>query len=134
MFVIRGVPLERLCCKLIIEYEVIMVKTIITVVLMVAIAYFSFTTPTFAIDLARGAEIFQTNCAGCHVNGGNIVRRGKNLKLKALHRNKVDNLDAVIELVTNGKNSMSAYGERLTTQEIEQVSAYVLEQAAANWR
>lgn len=109
-------------------------KTIVTAILVVAIAFLNFISPAFATDLASGAKIFQTNCAGCHVNGGNIVRRGKNLKLKALQRNKVDNLDAVIELVTNGKNSMSAYGDRLTAQEIEQVSKYVLQQAETGWQ
>ena len=37
-------------------------------------------------DTANGAKIFKANCAGCHVNGGNIIRRGKNLKLRALKR------------------------------------------------
>lgn len=26
------------------------------------------------------AEVFSANCAGCHINGSNIIRRGKNLK------------------------------------------------------
>ena len=81
----------------------------------------------------NGAEIFQTNCAGCHANGGNIIRRGKNLKTKALKRNHVDNKEAVVSLVTNGKGIMSAYGDRLTTEEITAVSQYVLERAAVDW-
>ena len=82
----------------------------------------------------RGAKVFDANCAGCHVNGGNIVRRGKNLKMKALHRHKVDTLDAVESLVTNGKGIMSAYGDKLTQQEIADVSAYVLQRAVENWK
>ncbi len=86
-----------------------------------------------AAELTNGSEIFQTNCAGCHANGGNIVRRGKNLKQRTLNRNKVDNLSAVVSLVTYGKNNMPAYAERLSPQQIESVSAYVLEQAERGW-
>lgn len=85
-------------------------------------------------NLDNGAEVFKANCAGCHVNGGNIVRRGKNLKLKALHKYKVDNQDAVVSLVTNGKGIMSAYGDKLSAEEIANVSAYVLQRASENWQ
>jgi cytochrome c6 len=89
---------------------------------------------TLAADTINGEKIFSIQCAGCHVNGGNIVRRGKTLKLKALKRNQVDSLEAIASLVANGKGNMSAYKERLSPQEIEAVSAYVLEQAQKNWR
>ncbi len=88
-----------------------------------------------------GAQLFEIHCAGCHINGGNILRRGKTLKLKALQRNQVDSLEAIATLVTQGKGNMSAYGaaaepggaSRLTPMEIETVSAYVLAQAEAGW-
>lgn len=80
-----------------------------------------------------GATIFTQNCAACHAGGGNIVRRGKTLKLKALQRNHVDTEAAIAQLVTQGKGNMSAYGEKLTPEEIAAVSAYVLAQAMANW-
>jgi cytochrome c6 len=86
---------------------------------------------TNPIDL--GPKIFQTECAACHAGGGNIIRRGKNLKLKALERNHLDTLAAIETLVTQGKGNMSAYGDRLTPDEITAVSAYVLAQAAQNW-
>ncbi|MDX2096176.1 MAG: c-type cytochrome, partial [Leptolyngbyaceae cyanobacterium bins.59] len=76
-----------------------------------------------------GAQLFEAHCAGCHLKGGNIVRRGKTLKLKALQKNQVDTVDAIVNLVTNGKNNMSAYKDRLTLEEIATVSTYVLEQA-----
>ncbi|MGL5834206.1 MAG: c-type cytochrome [Waterburya sp.] len=85
-------------------------------------------------NLDHGAKIFEANCAGCHINGGNIVRRGKNLKSKALHKNKVDSEEAIANLVTNGKGIMSAYGDKLSQQEIADVSAYVLQQAAQDWK
>ena len=85
-------------------------------------------------NLDRGAAVFKANCAGCHVKGGNIVRRGKNLKSKALHRNKVDTHEAVVSLVTNGKGIMSAYGDKLTPEQIADVSAYVLHRAKTGWK
>jgi cytochrome c6 len=46
----------------------------------------------------------------------------------------VDSLEAITNIVTNGKSNMSAYKEKLTTEEIENVAAYVLEQAENNWK
>lgn len=92
-------------------------------------------TPVLAdINIDNGAQVFRTNCAGCHAHGGNIVRRGKNLKLKALRKNKVNTQQAIATLVTNGKGNMSAYQDKLTSQEIAEVSAYVLQRAKENWR
>jgi cytochrome c6 len=85
-------------------------------------------------NFTQGAKVFEANCAGCHINGGNIVRRGKNLKSKALHKYKVDNEEAIANIVTNGKGIMSAYGDKLSQQEIADVSAYVLHKAATNWK
>jgi cytochrome c6 len=45
----------------------------------------------------------------------------------------MDSQDALATLVTNGKNNMSAYKDRLTAQEIQDVAAYVLEQAKQGW-
>lgn len=94
----------------------------------------AFTSPVLAADTANGAKLFEVHCVGCHINGGNIIRRNKTLKLKALERNKVNTIDAIATLVANGKANMSAYKERLTQAEIEDVSAYVLEQANQGWK
>ncbi|EAZ89306.1 c-type cytochrome [Crocosphaera chwakensis] len=90
-------------------------------------------SPVIAEEVTDGSKIFTVHCAGCHPNGNNIIRRGKNLKMRALKRNKVDTLDSIIHLVTYGKNNMSAYEEKLTQNEIKVVSQYVLEQAKNNW-
>ncbi|MGL5807126.1 MAG: c-type cytochrome [Xenococcaceae cyanobacterium] len=79
------------------------------------------------------AKIFEINCAGCHLNGGNIIRRGKNLKQKALQKNKMDSLEAIENIVTYGKNNMSAFGDKLSQTEIEKVATYVLEKAEKGW-
>jgi cytochrome c6 len=107
-------------------------KTIV-IILLIALT-FAFNPPALAADTANGAKIFSMQCAGCHVNGGNIVRRGKTLRLKALKRNHMDSLEAIATLVANGKNNMSAYKDRLSAKEIEDVATYVLEQAEKGWR
>ena len=109
-------------------------KKLLTVLLLTFTVLTAFSVPTLAADTANGAKIFSVQCAGCHLNGGNIIRRGKNLKLKALKRNDMDKVDAIASIVANGKNNMSAYKDRLTEQEIQAVSAYVLEQAEKDWR
>lgn len=85
-------------------------------------------------DTVNGAKIFKANCAGCHINGGNIIRRGKNLKSRALKRYKMDSVGAISAIVANGKNNMSSYKDRLTVTEIRDVAAYVLEQAETGWK
>ena len=54
--------------------------------------------------------------------------------MRALKKYGVDSQDAIANIVTNGKNNMSAYKERLTAAEIQAVSSYVLEQAEQGWR
>jgi cytochrome c6 len=103
------------------------------IILLIALTL-TFSPTALAADTANGAKIFSVQCAGCHVNGGNIIRRGKTLKLKALKRNGVDSRFAIASLVANGKNNMSAYKDRLSEKQIEDVSAYVLEQAETGWR
>ncbi|MGF1499573.1 MAG: c-type cytochrome [Elainellaceae cyanobacterium] len=87
-----------------------------------------------AADLNQGEQIFEQSCVGCHIKGGNIVRRRKTLKLRALQRNQMDSEAAIAEIVTRGKGIMSAYGDRLTPEEIQAVSAYVLQRALDDWR
>lgn len=80
------------------------------------------------------AELFEIHCAGCHPNGANIIRRGKNLQPKALKRHGYDSAAAIAILITNGKGLMSAYGDRLSPEEISRLANYVLDQAALNWK
>ena len=107
------------------------------IALMLLLTYFLPVKPAIASPdgaMSNGALIFENNCAGCHVNGGNIMRRGKNLKLKTLQKNGVDSVGAIAQLVTHGKGSMSAYGDRLSAEEIAEVAKYVMEQAKQDWK
>jgi cytochrome c6 len=86
------------------------------------------------LNNSTGKEIFSVHCAGCHPNGSNIIRRGKNLRLKALQKNGYDSVDAIAIIITNGKNNMSSFQDRLTEKEIDQVAKYVFQQAENNWQ
>ncbi|ARV61261.1 cytochrome C6 [Nostocales cyanobacterium HT-58-2] len=110
-------------------------KKLITIILLTFIVLnLNFIPTALATDTVNGEKIFSFQCAGCHINGSNIVRRGKNLKLKALKKYHMDSIEAISSIVANGKSNMSAYKDRLTEQEIQDVSAYVLEQAEKGWR
>lgn len=110
-------------------------KNLLTLVLVTLLLWTgAFTLPASAVDTNNGAQIFGVHCAGCHINGGNIIRRGKNLKKNALKKYGMDSLEAISAIVTNGKSNMSAYKDRLSSQEIADVAAYVLEQAETGWR
>ncbi len=110
-------------------------KQLFTIILLTLIVLnLNFMPTALAADTENGTKIFSVQCAGCHINGSNIIRRGKNLKIKALKKYNMDSLEAISSIVTNGKNNMSAYKDRLSTQEIQDVAAYVLEQAEKGWR
>nr|WP_309236589.1 c-type cytochrome [Microcoleus sp. FACHB-672] len=109
-------------------------KLLTAIMLVVFVLNITLSQPALAADIANGEQIFSLQCAGCHINGGNIIRRGKNLKQKALKQNGMDSIEAISSIVATGKNNMSAYKDRLSEQEIADVSAYVLEQAEKDWR
>jgi cytochrome c6 len=87
-----------------------------------------------AAETQGAPQLFEAQCAGCHAGGGNIIRRGKNLKLKALVKNHVDTEETIVALITKGKGNMSAYADRLTPEEISTLAVYVLDQAQLDWK
>lgn len=113
-----------------------MTKDLILILTLIFSVNLLFTPSSHAVTVTniQGEKIFELNCAGCHPKGNNIIRRGKNLKLKALDRNGYDSVEAITDIVTNGKNNMSAFANRLSETEIEQVANYVLQQAENNWK
>jgi cytochrome c6 len=109
-------------------------RTIVKFILLTFLLFANYLQQPALADTADAAKIFEANCAGCHINGGNILRRGKNLKTKALKKYNMDSVEAISNIVTYGKNNMSAYKDRLSESEIQAVSIYVLKQAENNWR
>ena len=83
--------------------------------------------------LADGAQLFEQHCAGCHVNGGNIIRRGKTLKLAALERENRASEAAIAAIAAAGVGQMSGYGSVLGDEGTAEVAAWVWQQALAGW-
>ena len=92
-----------------------------------------FPSYTLAIDDMAGKQIFLQHCSGCHVNGGNIIRRGKTLKLAALKRNGIDNPEAIAKIARIGTGSMSGYEKVLEKGQSEVVGKWIWEQAQNAW-
>ncbi|MDP5017435.1 MAG: c-type cytochrome [Dolichospermum sp.] len=110
-------------------------KRIISVLLLsVAIFTFAFSSPALAADAASGAKIFSANCASCHAGGRNLVNAAKSLKKADLEKYGMYSAEAIIAQVTKGKGAMPAFGGRLKPAQIENVAAYVLEQADNGWK
>jgi cytochrome c6 len=107
-------------------------KTIISVV---ALTLISFAGSTMAADAEKGKEIFTKNCSTCHSGGKNVMAAGKSLSKEDLETNKMNSAAAIIDLVTNGKPPMPAFGKpgTINAADIENVAAYVLKKADAGW-
>lgn len=81
------------------------------------------------LDLNSGKKLFFANCNVCHISGKNLIIPEKNLKKETLEINGMNNFDAIVYQIVNGKNGMPAFGGRLQENEIEQISTYVLQQS-----
>lgn len=89
--------------------------------------------PAWADTAADGAELFANHCAGCHINGGNIIRRGKNLHLAALERNGVAGPEQIAVIAAAGQGQMSGYAAVLGEGGADAVANYVWQQAQLDW-
>jgi cytochrome c6 len=86
-------------------------------------------------SLAHGAQLFEAHCVGCHVGGGNIIRRGRTLKLQALQRNGLDSAAAIARVAAQGQGQMSGYREALGGDGgAADVAAWVWQQALRGWK
>ncbi|MFM7169773.1 MAG: c-type cytochrome [Cyanobium sp.] len=86
-----------------------------------------------AVAQPSGAVLFAQHCAGCHVNGGNVIRRGKTLRLAALRRAGLEGPDNVARVASAGQGQMGGYGEVLGPGGAEAVGDWVWQQALADW-
>jgi cytochrome c6 len=110
------------------------VKKILSIILLaVAVFGLAFSRPALAADTVNGAKIFAANCAACHIGGNNIVMAQKTLKKDALEKYGMDSIEKIVYQAKNGKGAMPAFIGRLKDSEIEDVAAYVLEQAEKGW-
>ena len=90
-------------------------------------------SPAWAAADSQGEVLFGQHCSGCHVNGGNIIRRGKTLKLAALQRQGIDGPEVIAAIAAGGIGQMGGYGAVLGDGGPEAVADYVWQQALAGW-
>ena len=95
--------------------------------------YLSLPKELNAIEADSGRNLFNRNCAGCHINGGNIIRRSKNLKISSLKRNGIDNPEAIAKIARQGVGIMSGYEDELGDNGDQIVANWVWEQAQKAW-
>lgn len=94
------------------------------------------TTPSFAQDTnAEGEQVFYANCAGCHAGGKNVVVADHTLEKAAIEKYLQGgfNEKSIVHQITNGKNAMPAFKERLSDIDISNVASYVLRTAEDGW-
>ena len=84
-------------------------------------------------EVISGEKLFMDHCSGCHVNGGNIIRRGKNLKMAALQRNGIDNPEAIARIAREGVGRMDGYKKLLGEEGDEIVANWIWIQAQKAW-
>jgi cytochrome c6 len=110
-------------------------KKIISVLLLgITIFTFAFSSPALAADTAAGKAVFTANCASCHAGGKNLVNAAKSLKKADLEKYDMYSEEAIIAQVTKGKGAMPAFQGKLQRAQIENVAAYVFEQAGNEWK
>lgn len=80
-----------------------------------------------------GSRLFAQHCVGCHLNGGNVIRRGKTLRLAALRRAGLESPEDVARVAALGQGQMGGYGEALGPGGAEAVGAWVWQQALEGW-
>ena len=101
-------------------------RTLIRTLMTVATLMFVLGTLSFGAD--AGTDVFKTKCAMCHgADGKGETAMGKKFALKDLGSPDVQSLqDPVLNnLITNGKEKMPAYKEKLTADQIQDLVKYI---------
>ncbi|MCT0200296.1 c-type cytochrome [Synechococcus sp. CS-1325] len=82
---------------------------------------------------ASGEQLFEAHCSGCHIHGGNILRRNKTLKLAALQRNGIEGPELIATIAAGGIGQMGGYAKVLGEDGPALVAEWVWRQALADW-
>ena len=108
------------------------IKVFILSALIIA-SFSSRPSKVFALNENLGEHLFIENCAGCHINGGNIIRRNKTLKEKDLKRNGVDTQEKIAKIAREGIGIMDGYEEVLGEKGDQLVANWILQQSQKAW-
>ncbi|MBA4736141.1 MAG: c-type cytochrome [Synechococcus sp.] len=112
---------------------------ILTLLLIVGAAGL-LSAPAMAVDgaaLERGEQIFNSNCAACHMGGGNVIRANRTLKISDLNNHveaySSSPLEALEHEIEDGLNAMPSYADKLSEEDIIAVATYVEQRAELGW-
>ena len=112
---------------------------ILTLLLIVGAAGL-LSAPAMAVDgaaLGRGEQIFNSNCAACHMGGGNVIRANRTLKISDLNNHveaySSSPLEALEHEIEDGLNAMPSYADKLSEEDIVAVATYVEQRAELGW-
>jgi len=116
---------------------------LLTLLLIVGATTGLLSAPVMAIDtvesfaLERGEQIFNSNCAACHMGGGNVIRANRTLKISDLNAHveaySSSPLEALEHEIEDGLNAMPSYADTLSEEEIVAVATYVEQRAELGW-
>lgn len=81
----------------------------------------------------RGAVLFEQHCAACHIHGGNIIRRGRTLRMNALEKRGIASPEAIAVIAREGIGQMSGYEQVLGSGGDVAVADWIWEQAQNAW-
>ena len=109
-----------------------MTKKVLLICLL-SILFLSFSSDLFALDADLGKSLFKNQCAGCHINGGNIIRRSKNLKISSLKKNGINSPEAIAKIANQGIGIMNGYKEKLGDDGDQIVANWIWAQAQKAW-
>ncbi len=98
------------------------------------LSFFIFTSHCSIANASQsGEQLFNMHCSGCHVNGGNIIRRRKTLKKSALIKNGIYDQKSIAKIAREGTGIMSSYEDVLGPKGDDKVAIWILEQAQKAW-
>jgi cytochrome c6 len=86
-----------------------------------------------AADIAKGQELFELNCAGCHAGGQNLVKPAKSLQSLALTKYLGGTDPSTIQSFAMKNHPKVVFFKmpdgKLTTEQYQDVTAYISDQA-----
>ena len=116
------------------------VSGLILTLLLIVVAAGLLSAPAMAVDgaaLERGEQIFNSNCAACHMGGGNVIRANRTLKISDLNNHveaySSSPLEALEHEIEDGLNAMPSYADKLSEEDIVAVATYVEQRAELGW-
>ena len=106
---------------------------LVVVVLTISMLAFQATAAQAEQIMDEGSALFDRHCSACHPHGGNIIRRGRTLKMTALERRGIASPEAIAEIARNGIGQMGGYGPELGESGDQLVAEWIWLQAQNAW-